>query len=254
MDFGLLNRVRVEVKEVRRISVACDACKKRKGKCTGTQPCIYCVNHNVICNYTPANRSRGPRKKAKTDQYKNDFDGSIPLSSSSGEEASSVDLAATMGDLQLVTPCSFALEEELSFEVEKLQLVDSYLEQSIDTYLVGYRDKFLNPQTLSQKAMSFSVLAVMLRAGGYLQRANRLIEQARLYVAQTFDEITIDSAIACTILSRYFSVVDPKGVLYTSMAHSIAKCLPSKDPTALRLYLCTHVATLTHDTQIGRAL
>ena len=50
----------MEVKRVR-VSVACDACKKRRGKCAGTSPCDYCAEHNVPCCFST---------KSKTYHYK----------------------------------------------------------------------------------------------------------------------------------------------------------------------------------------
>jgi Fungal Zn(2)-Cys(6) binuclear cluster domain len=52
----------MEVKRVR-VSVACDACKKRRGKCAGTSPCDYCSEHNVPCCFSTKSKKRGPASK-----------------------------------------------------------------------------------------------------------------------------------------------------------------------------------------------
>lgn len=52
----------MEVKRVR-VSVACDACKKRRGKCAGTAPCDYCVEHNIPCRFSTKSKKRGPASK-----------------------------------------------------------------------------------------------------------------------------------------------------------------------------------------------
>ncbi|RTE72158.1 hypothetical protein BHE90_013437 [Fusarium euwallaceae] len=40
---------------------ACDACKRRKVKCNGTQPCGTCCVSNIACQYTIVPRKRGPK-------------------------------------------------------------------------------------------------------------------------------------------------------------------------------------------------
>ncbi|KAI8682483.1 Zn(2)-C6 fungal-type domain-containing protein [Fusarium sp. Ph1] len=40
---------------------ACDACKRRKVKCNGTQPCGTCCVSNIACQYTIIPRKRGPK-------------------------------------------------------------------------------------------------------------------------------------------------------------------------------------------------
>ncbi|KAM5372949.1 hypothetical protein ACJZ2D_007286 [Fusarium nematophilum] len=40
---------------------ACDACKRRKVKCNGTQPCGTCCVSKIACQYTVAPRKRGPK-------------------------------------------------------------------------------------------------------------------------------------------------------------------------------------------------
>lgn len=54
------------VKEVRKTSNACDACKRRKGKCSGANPCTHCKDCGMECTYSLSNKKRGPVKKLKT--------------------------------------------------------------------------------------------------------------------------------------------------------------------------------------------
>ncbi|CAD6499345.1 BgTH12-03475, partial [Blumeria graminis f. sp. triticale] len=43
----------------RRISRACDVCRKRKVKCDGKQPCTHCMSNNLVCTYNrPSNRQK----------------------------------------------------------------------------------------------------------------------------------------------------------------------------------------------------
>lgn len=55
---------------MKKTTVACDACKKRKGKCTGTSPCTRCAEAGIPCTYLQGNKKRGPvSKKQKTAQF-----------------------------------------------------------------------------------------------------------------------------------------------------------------------------------------
>ncbi|CAK7197875.1 hypothetical protein SEUCBS139899_000525 [Sporothrix eucalyptigena] len=47
-----------------RVSRACDRCKQRKIRCTGTQPCSICVNAGASCRYNaPYSRGREPARE-----------------------------------------------------------------------------------------------------------------------------------------------------------------------------------------------
>ncbi|KAF0388842.1 fungal-specific transcription factor domain-containing protein [Gigaspora margarita] len=46
----------------KRLTQACDACRKKKVKCSGEKPsCNNCARLNVPCTYLPSTRKRGPR-------------------------------------------------------------------------------------------------------------------------------------------------------------------------------------------------
>ncbi|CAG8452564.1 14471_t:CDS:2 [Cetraspora pellucida] len=46
----------------KRLTQACDACRKKKVKCSGEKPsCNNCTRLNVPCTYLPSTRKRGPR-------------------------------------------------------------------------------------------------------------------------------------------------------------------------------------------------
>ncbi|KAJ3533347.1 hypothetical protein NM208_g8027 [Fusarium decemcellulare] len=47
-------------------SRACDACKRRKVKCNGTQPCGTCCVSKIPCQYTIVPRKRGPKVARQT--------------------------------------------------------------------------------------------------------------------------------------------------------------------------------------------
>src|ERR1700761_2818633 len=43
------------------IKKACDACHRRKGKCTGDQPCVNCAHTNLLCTYLAVPQKKGPK-------------------------------------------------------------------------------------------------------------------------------------------------------------------------------------------------
>ncbi|CAG8582267.1 13409_t:CDS:2 [Acaulospora morrowiae] len=45
----------------KRLTQACDACRKKKVKCSGKKPCDNCTRLGTVCTYLPSTRKRGPR-------------------------------------------------------------------------------------------------------------------------------------------------------------------------------------------------
>src|SRR5437763_13673858 len=46
----------------KRLTQACDACRKKKVKCSGDKPsCNNCLRLGMTCTYLPSTRKRGPR-------------------------------------------------------------------------------------------------------------------------------------------------------------------------------------------------
>src|SRR3954453_24191631 len=46
----------------KRLTQACDACRKKKVKCSGEKPsCNNCTRLGTTCTYLPSTRKRGPR-------------------------------------------------------------------------------------------------------------------------------------------------------------------------------------------------
>jgi Fungal Zn(2)-Cys(6) binuclear cluster domain len=52
----------VIVKEVKRHTVVCDQCRRRKQRCEGGSPCSSCQHNRLHCNYTPTTKKRGRKK------------------------------------------------------------------------------------------------------------------------------------------------------------------------------------------------
>ncbi|KAI5847048.1 finger protein [Morchella snyderi] len=53
-------------KERQRVSRACDACKKKKIRCSGTQPCVRCVEWSIECLYNAEYNRGKPRSRGDT--------------------------------------------------------------------------------------------------------------------------------------------------------------------------------------------
>ncbi|OAL44419.1 hypothetical protein IQ07DRAFT_251120 [Pyrenochaeta sp. DS3sAY3a] len=50
----------------RKITIACEACRKRKAKCSGTAPCVLCTKQKQDCHFDTNRQRRGPRLRPAT--------------------------------------------------------------------------------------------------------------------------------------------------------------------------------------------
>lgn len=57
-------------KQRKRIMQACEACRVRKAKCNGLQPCGRCSTRKLTCSYAHERKMRGPNKVRKTLEMK----------------------------------------------------------------------------------------------------------------------------------------------------------------------------------------
>jgi len=223
----------VVVKEIKRTSYACDICKRRKGKCSGTYPCTYCVDHKIECTYLKANKKRGPVKKLKSDK--------------SPDENSSVKESALV---QSDAPRPSFLESALCNDVEQFCLVDLFVDYfSPGFFLPGEstRNKLLHPETEGAKLMSVSVLAYMSRTCGQFSRSEQYMGEARGLAGSLLDEKSADVAMGYMALSRYFPVSDHRHSLYTNIAHSISKYLRRESVEEIRVYTFSGIDTVLQD-------
>ncbi|ODV60758.1 uncharacterized protein ASCRUDRAFT_81131 [Ascoidea rubescens DSM 1968] len=53
----------------RRVSKACDFCRRRKVKCNGENPCINCFKNNFVCNYSLSRRKKSTVLLLNNDIY-----------------------------------------------------------------------------------------------------------------------------------------------------------------------------------------
>ncbi|KAL4799625.1 hypothetical protein BDV19DRAFT_385390 [Aspergillus venezuelensis] len=48
-----------------KITVACESCRKRKNKCSGTAPCTTCYKNGLLCEFRTHRQRRGPRPRVR---------------------------------------------------------------------------------------------------------------------------------------------------------------------------------------------
>lgn len=61
--FSVNSNVSAASQQQQRASNACDLCRRRKTKCSGTKPCSYCVAHSLECCYNYVRKKRITYKK-----------------------------------------------------------------------------------------------------------------------------------------------------------------------------------------------
>ncbi|RPB07429.1 hypothetical protein P167DRAFT_529996 [Morchella conica CCBAS932] len=86
-------------KERQRVSRACDACKKKKIRCSGTQPCVRCVEWSLECLYNAEYNRGKPRSKTWKGDTLGRGGGSVTgfNSSNSSSSTSAVDGTRSIG-------------------------------------------------------------------------------------------------------------------------------------------------------------
>lgn len=62
-------------RKIRKVTRACDACKARKAKCSGTKPCDICTRKGIVCNYDALYlRGKPPTPPASTTPASSTFE------------------------------------------------------------------------------------------------------------------------------------------------------------------------------------
>jgi len=55
----------------KKVTQACENCRKKRRKCTGERPkCLTCLQYNYVCYYNPFPKKRGPQQKREKRKYK----------------------------------------------------------------------------------------------------------------------------------------------------------------------------------------
>jgi len=63
-DITINNDNKVTDKKRKKVSQACEYCRKKRRKCSGERPkCLTCQQNNYICYYNPCPKKRGPQQK-----------------------------------------------------------------------------------------------------------------------------------------------------------------------------------------------
>jgi hypothetical protein len=138
-------------------------------------------------------------------------------------------------------------DQDLSGDVEKHMLFDYYADHLISDPIQRYKLKY--PQTPAQSMMASSVLAFAARAVGDFKRAERALGEARQLASLLLEESSVDAATAFTLLAVNFPPNEDynKYIMYTNIAHGIAKTLPRKTLEEQRLYYYSLVALAIRD-------
>ncbi|KAF1732155.1 Filamentous growth regulator 27 [Beauveria bassiana] len=105
----------------RKVTVACDSCRKRRVKCSGSQPCTLCSESGRCCEFDNGSRSRRgpkPRQAARQTQTQRILRPLVPRFPSYDQE-----------DAQ---PASIEVEDEPSWATREMQAADEPLNLIVD--------------------------------------------------------------------------------------------------------------------------
>eukprot|EP00026_Physarum_polycephalum_P007107 Phypoly_transcript_07161.p1 GENE.Phypoly_transcript_07161~~Phypoly_transcript_07161.p1 ORF type:complete len:361 (+),score=46.21 Phypoly_transcript_07161:149-1231(+) len=176
---------------------ACDACRKRKRKCSGEAPCTYCIQKGITCSMA-AGRKRGPlSKKHKTE----------------------------MNEL-VTTHCSI-ISNEIQEAMNKLHqqntLVDFYFQFIGRGVPSDCRLPLSSPPSSDALTAQMCIISAhVMRFFGNNTLETQYIQEARRHVNSILDCDTLDSAIALIMMSTYLGP-RPKGSFYATIAYNITK-------------------------------
>ncbi|KAJ9149912.1 hypothetical protein NKR23_g4132 [Pleurostoma richardsiae] len=77
----------------RKVTLACDACRKRRVKCSGREPCDLCSVSGRACTFDEKGRGRrGPRRRQPAEKATRDLAPAPPRNASAAEEIPAVEL------------------------------------------------------------------------------------------------------------------------------------------------------------------
>lgn len=185
-----------------RTTSACDACRVRKRKCDGKQPCSYCVAKNQICEFSQK-KKRGPKKRR--------------IEEIDGEDNSMA---------VVVDPSP--KESELFDTVEAYRYLDICWNY-IRIHPFSNKTKIRSPTTTAHKVQAYSTLAYAARLCGDKAQATIYSQQARVLVGSIFDSPEMDSVAALLMMCHYclLTLDLPRSAFYAGVASNLAKIVPS---------------------------
>lgn len=192
-------RIKMVIKEVKNITVACDSCREKRRKCDGNSPCAFCHSKNLLCKFSRP-KKRGPKKQQNNTPVGN--------------------FVITIGPE--------SLENELLDKVEAHNYQCGFFMEFVHmTIPINRLDKLHAPLTTAQKVQSYSALAFASRLYGDHFQAKKYISQARVLAGSIFDSPDPDTISALLMMSNYWQLVLdlPLSYYYGNMAVTLAKLL-----------------------------
>jgi len=184
--------VRIIIKEVKKHSIACVACRKRKTRCSGSFPCVRCTSKGIECVFTH-NKKRGPPAKKNL----------AVITTKAVKNSKSYHISPIVG------------EAILGANSEQTCLLDAYYDLvGAGLPLVSNYAGLSKPTTPVLQMQQFAILAFMHGASGQNDKATQLIGQARVLAGSLFDDFSLSSASGFLLMSLYFQDIDPKLASY----------------------------------------
>ena len=145
------------------IPKACDACRRRKVKCNGQQPCSGCTSANITCAYVSPRKqggNRGARATVLNELRANQAQQGAPISPASSDSTNSPLISTHAAE-------------------------DSFVQECIDAYLCRIRSvvPILTPQALETEVRlaktSVQSLQFVLAFCAYVANFGNVLEETR---------------------------------------------------------------------------
>lgn len=168
---------KIVFKEVKqRKTVACEACRKRKQKCEGTSPCVYCVSKGIECLIGDQLK----RGRKKTD----DVIGDEP---SNGVQTSRL----VKENMQLLGNVEIRSHIRFFTKLEHLRDVLDY-------------EQLIAPPTAAIEVLAYAISALSAQFRGQFGASIVYATKARSLVGSIFDMFEVDAAMGVLALSCYW--------------------------------------------------
>jgi len=194
----------------RKLTSACDECRKSKTKCDGDNPCARCIKRGTTCEYSPQKR-RGVRKKAK--------------------HASSSDCGSSKKEVNSSPSIDISSETITN-------LLDIYFKYFNPTFMYPIARTDLETPTDASKEMQLYIcLAFASRATHNTEQTESFEQKTRTAASEVFDSFTESTALAFSLLTCYYWGQNPaRSTYYSIMTRGICEQIgPRIDPAKLVL-------------------
>lgn len=211
---------------------ACNACKKRKGKCHGN-PCEYCAKKGLVCEFSDGKR-RGPIKKKIFPKGIREFEGVY--------DASLHTLQRSMNEV-------YHLHNFVDFY---FQYFGHPIPKECKTLLLSVKDKARDRELVTQL---YIISAHVMRFLGNKTIEAQCIAEANRHVSNIFNCDSLASAISLLMMAMYLGDENQKSYFLASTAHSIAKMVVDMKPSHLARQICgaSKFMSITYDPNLSSA-